>query len=212
MLKVTEIFKSIQGESTWAGLPTTFIRLTGCNLRCNYCDTKYSYNGGEPITIEKIIKIVHDNGAKQVCVTGGEPLLQSNVYNLMTQLCDLDFKVSLETGGHMLVSKVDPRVKKIIDVKTPDSGEGQSFKMENLQFKDVNTEFKFIICSKEDLDWSDNFVRKNALLENNTVLYSPSYKEVDERWLAENILEKKLNVRLHLQLHKYIWSFTDRGI
>lgn len=212
MLKINEIFYSIQGETTYVGIPTVFVRLTSCNLRCTYCDTKYSYHEGEMQNIEHIINEIASHKTPYVCITGGEPLLQKEVHVLMNTLCDQGYKVSLETSGSKSIEQVDSRVKVILDVKTPDSGAANSFFMENISFSTPSTEYKFVICSEEDFDWSENFCRQHKLFENFVVLYSPSYGQVSERWLAENILQKKSSARLQLQLHKYIWSPEARGV
>ncbi len=161
---------------------------------------------------EKILAAIQAHGAKYVCLTGGEPLLQKEVYPLMTELCNLNYRVSLETSGDIDCRLVDARVKKIIDVKTPDSGEGKSFAMANLEFADVNTEFKFVICSEKDFDWAENFILETGIVDKSVVLYSPSFNDISEKWLAEKILSKKSSARLHLQLHKYIWSPLVRGV
>ncbi len=212
MLKINEIFYSIQGETTYVGNPTVFVRTTACNLRCTYCDTKYSYHEGENQTLESILAEINSHGAEYVCVTGGEPLLQKEVHTLMKTLCDNGKKVSLETSGSKSTELVDPRVKVILDVKTPDSGAADSFVMDNLKFANASTEFKFVICSEKDFDWSEEFCRQYDLFKNFVVLYSPSYGQVSERWLAEKILLKKSSARLQLQLHKYIWSHETRGV
>lgn len=212
MLKINEIFHSIQGESTLVGAPTVFVRLTGCNLRCGYCDTKYSYYEGEFQSQDQILEKIHSFGAKHVCITGGEPLLQKEVIPLMKELCNRGFVVSLETSGSRPVRDVDPRVRIILDVKTPGSGEGDSFLLENLQNLPPNTEFKFVICSEADFKWSENFCRQHQLFGKFIVLYSPSYEEAEPRWLAEKILQEKSPARLQLQQHKYIWSPYARGI
>lgn len=212
MLKVNEIFFSIQGESTSVGLPTTFIRLSGCDLRCSYCDTTYAYYDGQKISIDAIVDKIRAYPSENVCLTGGEPLLQKASLQLMSQLCDLGYKVSLETGGHISCRNVDPRVRKIIDVKTPGSGEGNSFCNENLDLPDVNSEFKFVICNEEDFYWADKFVRVHRLNEKYVVLFSPMFEAVSPRWLAEKILKEKSSARLQLQLHKYIWSPDSRGV
>jgi 7-carboxy-7-deazaguanine synthase len=212
MLKINEIFYSIQGETTYVGNPTVFVRTTACNLRCTYCDTKYSYHEGENQTLESILAEINSHGAEYVCVTGGEPLLQKEVHTLMKTLCDNGKKVSLETSGSKSTELVDPRVKVILDVKTPDSGAADSFVMDNLKFANASTEFKFVICSEKDFDWSEEFCRQYDLFKNFVVLYSPSYGQVSERWLAEKILLKKSSARLQLQLHKYIWSSETRGV
>lgn len=215
MIKINEIFYSIQGETTYSGLPTVFVRTTGCNLRCAYCDTKYSYHEGQLQTQEQILSEIQKYPTPYVCITGGEPLLQKEVFELMTKLCDLGLKVSLETSGSKSIAGVDERVKIILDVKTPDSGEVESFLSENLQHARNSTEFKFVICSEKDFDWSENFCRQHDLLKNFTVLYSPSFGQVSEIWLAEKILSKNSTapfIRLQLQLHKYIWSPDTRGV
>jgi 7-carboxy-7-deazaguanine synthase len=205
MIKINEIFYSIQGESSYAGNRTVFIRTTGCNLRCSYCDTTYSYYEGEHKSIEEIVAITDGYEADYVCITGGEPLVQPEIHKLINILCDKGYHVSLETSGSKSIKSVDPRVKIILDVKTPDSGAANSFLMENLDFTRENTEFKFVI-------WSEQFCGQQDLLKKFTVLYSPSHGQVSEKWLAERILQKKLKVRLHLQQHKYIWLPTTRGV
>lgn len=212
MLKINEIFYSIQGETTYVGIPTVFVRLTACNLRCTYCDTKYSYYDGEMRDLEKILLEIDSHKAPAVCITGGEPLLQKEVHTLMSLLCDRGYKVSLETSGSKSIEKVDPRVKVILDVKTPDSGAADSFIMDNIRFSTPSTEYKFVICSQKDFEWSEEFCRQHNLFENFVVLYSPSYGQVSERWLAECILQKNSSARLQLQLHKYIWSPETRGV
>ncbi|HWU44011.1 MAG TPA: radical SAM protein [Bdellovibrio sp.] len=212
MLKINEIFHSIQGETSYVGHPTVFVRTTACNLRCTYCDTKYSYYEGEMKSLENILNEIASFKAQYVCVTGGEPLLQKEVHELMTTLCDRGHKVSLETSGSKSIKDVDARVKIILDVKTPDSGAANSFLLENIAMSTSTTEYKFVICSEEDFDWSESFCRQHNLFENFMVLYSPSYGQVSERWLAEKILQKKSSARLQLQLHKYIWSAETRGV
>lgn len=212
MLKINEIFYSIQGETTYVGIPTVFVRLTACNLRCTYCDTKYSYYEGESQTLDSILKAIESHKTKFVCITGGEPLLQKEVYTLMTTLCDLGYQVSLETSGSKSIEFVDPRVKIILDVKTPDSGAADSFVMSNIDHSNATTEYKFVICSDKDFQWSEEFCRQHKLFEKFVVLYSPSYGQVSERWLAEKILHQNSSARLQLQLHKYIWSSETRGV
>ena len=212
MLKINEIFYSIQGETTYVGLPTVFVRLTACNLRCTYCDTKYSYYEGDMKTQENLIEEIASHKAQYVCITGGEPLLQKEVHPLMKELCDRGYKLSLETSGSKTIKDVDPRVKIILDVKTPDSGAADSFLMENIALSTSSTEYKFVICSEKDLEWSENFCRQHNLFEKFVVLYSPSFGQVSERWLAEKILQKNSSARLQLQLHKYIWSSETRGV
>ncbi len=212
MIKINEIFYSIQGETTYAGLPTVFVRTTGCNLRCAYCDTQYSYYEGSFRDNSEILTEIKKYSTNFVCITGGEPLLQKSVLILMSLLCDLNYKVSLETSGSRIVDQVDPRVKIILDVKTPDSGAKDSFLLENLNSANTLTELKFVICSENDFNWSENFCRQHDLFEKYTVLYSPSYGNISERWLAEKILIKNSPARLQLQLHKIIWGPHERGV
>jgi len=211
---INEIFYSIQGESTRAGLPTVFVRTTGCHLRCNYCDTMYAYKEGTKMSIEEIIEEVRKHGTPYVCLTGGEPLLQKELPDLAKQLCDQGFEVSLETSGDLSCAAIDERVKKIIDIKTPDSDAHKGLHVDNFpQMKTVGVkdEYKFVICSKDDFEWSENFCNENALFKNNVVLYSPSHKDFDAKWLADKILKRKSKARLQLQLHKYIWSSSTRS-
>ncbi len=212
MLKINEIFYSIQGESSYVGNPTVFVRTTGCNLRCSYCDTKYSYYEGENRPLSDILQTIASHKAKYVCITGGEPLLQKPIFALMTELCNQEYFVSLETSGSKTLELVDPRVKVILDVKTPDSGAANSFAIENLLLAAPSAEFKFVICSENDFNWSEEFCRQHYLFEKHTVLYSPSFGQTTERWLAEKILRQNSSARLQLQLHKYIWSPEKRGV
>ena len=213
MLKVNEVFHSIQGESTYAGLPTVFVRLTGCHLRCHYCDTQYAYFEGEKRSQEDVLETIAAFNARYVCITGGEPLLQQKAcLSLMTELCNRNYNVSLETSGAVSIAAVDPRVKIILDIKTPDSGAENSFLFENLEKINVNTEFKFVICSESDFHWAESFVRENKISENHCVLYSPSFGKISEKWLAKKILSESSKARLQLQLHKYIWSEHQRGV
>lgn len=212
MIKINEIFYSIQGETTYSGLPTVFVRTTGCHLRCTYCDTQYSYYEGRFKDNSEILTEIKKYSTNYVCITGGEPLLQKSVLILMSLLCDLNYKVSLETSGSKVIDQVDPRVKIILDVKTPDSGAKNSFLLENLNFANTLTELKFVICSENDFNWSENFCRQHDLFEKYTVLYSPSYGNVSERWLAEKILNENSPARLQLQLHKIIWDPNKRGV
>lgn len=206
-LRITEIFFSLQGEARTVGLPTVFIRLTGCPLRCSYCDTTYSFTGGEKYTLTAIIQQVADYGAKYVCVTGGEPLAQPNCLPLLTALCDAGYQVSLETSGALDVSQVDRRVSKVVDLKTPDSGEAHRNLYENMQHLTANDQIKFVICSRQDYQWAkfkmDEFQLNQRVSD---VLLSPSHQQQDPRELAEWILADKLAVRLQVQLHKYLWN------
>lgn len=211
-IKINEIFFSIQGESSWAGYPTVFVRTSGCHLRCTYCDTTYAYHEGQLMSVGDIVEKIKSYPAHYVCITGGEPLLQQNIYELMSTLCDLGYNVSLETSGDKDCASVDARVKKIIDVKTPDSGAPGAFSMANLNFANAHTEFKFVICSEADFAWAENFAREKNLFEKSNVLYSPSFKIMTEQWLAEKILHGNSRARLQLQMHKYIWPSTARGV
>ncbi len=212
MLKVNEIFFSIQGESSQMGLPCVFVRLTECDLRCTYCDTEYAFYEGEMLSLEHIIEQVSSYGCKLVEITGGEPLLQSEVYELMTRLCDLGFSVMLETGGHILVDKVDARVKKIIDMKTPSSGMLRKNDYRNLEIAAPTDEIKFVIGSRLDYDWAKHVIAQYRLTERLTVLMSVVFGELAPQTLAEWILADRLPVRFQLQMHKYIWSPETRGV
>ncbi len=212
MIKINEIFHSIQGESSYVGYPTVFVRTTACNLRCTYCDTKYSYYEGDFFESAQILHRIKSFDTKHVCITGGEPLLQKSVHTLMTALCDLGYTVSLETSGSKSIEAVDPRVKIILDVKTPDSGAANSFLIQNLQWATPSTEFKFVISSVQDFDWSEKFCRQHDLFKKHIVLYSPVFNAMKEQDLALLLLGKKSRARMQLQLHKYIWSPELRGV
>lgn len=210
ILKINEIFFSLQGESSKAGLPTIFIRLSGCHLRCQYCDTQYAYHKGESLEIKSLVQKIKQYPSKHICITGGEPLLQKNVYSLMTQLCDKAYQVSLETSGDKSTVLVDPRVKKIIDIKTPHSKANASVHPDNLKNLS-NTELKFVICSDQDFYWAENFIKENNLTQSK-VLYSPSWEEVTATHLAEKILSSGSSAQLQVQLHKYLWPNKQSGI
>lgn len=213
MLKINEIFFSIQGESSLVGLPTVFIRTSGCHLRCTYCDTTYAYHEGEKMSVEDIYTRIQEYPVKQVCLTGGEPLLQKNIYDLIEILLKNDYKISIETSGDLDCHKLPSQIKKIIDVKTPDSGEPEAFNYKNLLFnEDPETEFKFVICSERDSEWAFNFVKEHNLTKESKVFFSPSHGKIAANWLAEEILKNNAKVRLQLQLHKYIWSEHKRGV
>lgn len=205
-LKLTEIFLSIQGEADSVGWPTVFVRLTGCPLRCKYCDTQYAFHGGEWFTVEQILERVAEHSARHVCVTGGEPLAQKNCLPLLRSLCDAGYHVSLETSGAIDVSDVDPRVVRVVDVKTPASGEARRNRFENLEVLRADEQVKFVICDRADFEWSRNLVREKALHHRCTVLFSPGYGQVQPRDLAQWILDERLPVRLQVQLHKYLWG------
>jgi 7-carboxy-7-deazaguanine synthase len=205
-LKITEIFHSLQGEAANVGLPTVFIRLTGCPLRCDYCDTAYAFSGGEWTDIEAIISNIKQYNTPHITVTGGEPLAQKNCIELLNQLCDLNFDVSLETSGAILVDQVDKRVVKVLDVKTPASKEDSKNKFENFMFLNAKDQVKFVICDENDYRWSKQLIDQHELESKCEVLFSPSHGQLDATVLANWILEDKLNVRFQIQLHKYLWG------
>ena len=206
-LRITEIFFSLQGEARTVGMPTVFIRLTGCPLRCVYCDTTYSFTGGEKFTLADILAKVAHYGARYVCVTGGEPLAQPNCILLLTALCNSGYDVSLETSGALDVSAVDSRVSKVLDLKTPDSGESHRNLYDNIQHLTTHDQVKFVICSRRDYDRARFKVDEYQLPQRvSDVLFSPSHEQQQPRELAEWLLADKLQVRLQLQLHKYLWN------
>jgi len=205
-LRITEIFLSLQGETRTVGLPTTFIRLTGCPLRCGYCDTAYAFHGGESRSLTDILQQVADNGAHYVTVTGGEPLAQKACLELLTLLCDQGYEVSLETSGALDVSDVDPRVIKVMDLKTPGSQEVTRNRLENIPHLLPHDQVKFVICDRNDYEWACNMLNEHQLIERCEVLFSPSYKQLENQALADWIITDKLAVRFQIQLHKYIWG------
>jgi len=205
-LKITEIFHSLQGEADTAGVPTVFVRLTGCPLRCQYCDTAYAFHGGEWWEVPAIVARVREFATRYVCVTGGEPLAQKGCAELLTTLCDAGLRVSLETSGAMPLADVDPRVIKVVDVKTPGSGEEPRNRYQELALLTPQDLVKFVICSRDDYEWSRARVRELTLPAGCTVLFSPSHEQLAARALAEWILEDRLPVRLQIQLHKYLWG------
>ena len=206
-LRITEIFHSLQGETSTTGLPTVFVRLTGCPLRCSYCDTAYAFEGGHKAALSEIVATVGSYGANYVTVTGGEPLAQPECIELLRQLCDLGYRVPLETSGAMPVQMVDSRVVKIVDLKTPGSGEVTRNLYENIEYLLPHDEVKFVICNRQDYDWSCLKIDELRLRDKVTeILFSPSQGELAPKQLAEWILRDKLNVRLQLQTHKYIWG------
>jgi 7-carboxy-7-deazaguanine synthase len=205
-LKITETFVSIQGEADAVGWPTLFIRLTGCPLRCRYCDTEYAFYGGEWQTVDALVDLARSSNLRHVCVTGGEPLAQKSCLELLTRLCDAGFKVSLETSGAMDVSHVDARVSRVVDLKSPDSGESHRNRLENLPLLGERDQLKLVLCSRSDYEWARDFVRSGCGGARCPVLFSPSWQQLDARELAEWLLADRLDVRLQVQLHKYLWG------
>jgi 7-carboxy-7-deazaguanine synthase len=211
-MKVCEIFASIQGESSYAGLPCTFVRMSGCNLRCSYCDTVYAYEEGTELTENEITGKVHALGIRIVEITGGEPLLQAGVLPLTKRLLDYGFRVLIETNGSQDIRQVDKRAVLIPDVKTPGSGMPNTFLMSNLGHLRPVDELKFVITGREDYEWSRNFVKEHSLTGRCTLLFSPAFGMLPPRDLAQWIMEERLEVRLNLPLHKYIYGPDVRGV
>lgn len=205
-LRITEIFQSLQGESSTVGWPTVFVRLTGCPLRCTYCDTSYAFKGGSWMSIGNILHRVDELGARYVTVTGGEPLAQKACIPLLSELCDKGYQVSLETSGALDVSGVDPRVMKVMDLKTPSSGEMDKNMYDNIARLNSHDEVKFVICDQQDYQWAKQQLDKWKLTEQCDVLFSPCHGQMDATELADQILRDKLPVRFQLQLHKLIWG------
>jgi 7-carboxy-7-deazaguanine synthase len=205
-LRINEIFHSLQGEADAVGFPTVFVRLTGCPLRCQYCDTEYAFHAGDWHDIDAIIEQVRGFGAEHVCVTGGEPLAQPNCLRLLTRLCDEGFNVSLETSGAMNIAEVDARVSRVVDVKTPGSNESARNRVENFDLLTARDQLKFVICSREDFDWSKAYLQEHGLPGRCQILFSPSYQQISPTSLAEWILADRLHVRFQLQLHKILWG------
>jgi len=205
-LKVTEIFLSLQGETNTVGFPTVFVRLTGCPLRCQYCDTSYAFSGGEWIKLDDILSRVSAFSTNFITVTGGEPLAQKTCTKLLACLCDKGYTVSLETSGAIDVSTVDSRVNKVIDIKTPGSGEVDNNLYANLKYINRTDQIKFVICNEHDYTWSKNMLVEYELMNQCEILFSPSYDELKAGDLADWILKDRLAVRLQIQLHKYLWG------
>lgn len=205
-LRITEIFCSLQGEARAAGWPTVFVRLTGCPLRCGYCDTAYAFHGGEWRDIDAIVDEVQSHGVRHVCVTGGEPLAQKRCIALLQKLCDAGFDVSLETSGAIDIGEVDARVSRVVDIKTPGSGEVARNLWGNLPLINARDQVKFVICSRADYDWAKDVLAEHRLDERCEVLFSPSYMQVKPRELADWIVADRLPVRFQMQLHKQLWG------
>ena len=205
-LRIFEIFHSLQGESSRVGLPTVFVRLTGCPLRCGYCDTEYAFHGGSTQTLEQILREVAQYQAQYVCVTGGEPLAQKACNDVLKALCDAGYSVSLETSGAMDISQVDERVSVIMDIKTPGSGEESKNLWTNIPYLKAKDEVKFVLADRTDYDWAKQILEKYQLTEKSPVLFSPVYKTLPPADLAKWVLEDHLPVRMQLQLHKILWG------
>lgn len=204
--RITEIFYSLQGETRTIGLPTVFVRLTGCPLRCGYCDTEYAFTGGQKMEIADIVEQVAAYNPRYVTVTGGEPLAQQTCHQLLTELCDLDVEVSLETSGAMDISQVDPRVVKVMDLKTPASKEESKNLYTNIDLLSRNDQIKFVICNQDDYQWSKQKLDEYDLVTRCEVLFSPIHGDLEPSQLADWIIEDNLPVRMQVQLHKYLWG------
>ncbi len=205
-LRVSEIFHSLQGESSRVGLPTVFVRLTGCPLRCGYCDTDYAFSGGETLALDAILERVDEYQTRFVCVTGGEPLAQRACLDLLTALCDRDYSVSLETSGALDIGAVDPRVARIVDIKTPGSGEVDKNRWENVAHLKPHDELKFVLTDEADYRWARHALELYGLSERCPVLFSPAHGRLAPGQLADWILRDRLPVRMQIQLHKYLWD------
>lgn len=205
-LRITEIFYSLQGETRTVGLPTAFIRLTGCPLRCGYCDTAYAFHGGQIMTIADILAKVAAYQPRYITVSGGEPLAQKNCISLLSLLCDQGYEVSLETSGALDVAAVDPRVVKVLDVKTPGSGEVHRNLYSNFAHLNSHDQIKFVMCHRQDYEWAKQALNEHNLPAKAQILFSPSYQDLPARDLADWIVEDNLPVRMQVQLHKYLWN------
>ncbi len=209
-LRISEIFLSLQGESDTVGWPTVFVRLTGCPLRCHYCDTAYAFSGGEWMSLDEVLVQVAEYRIRHVCVTGGEPLAQKGCLELLSRLCEAGHEVSLETSGALDIARVDPRVSRVMDIKTPVSGEAAQNRYENIDHLTPRDQVKFVIGSRDDYDWSLAVIEKYSLTERCMVFFSPCFGQVEATELAEWILADRQEVRLQLQLHKILWG-DERG-
>ncbi|MES9825969.1 MAG: 7-carboxy-7-deazaguanine synthase QueE [Candidatus Thiodiazotropha endolucinida] len=205
-LRITEIFLSLQGEGRGAGYPTVFVRLTGCPLRCHYCDTPYAFSGGEKYTLEEILQQVAGYDVEHVCVTGGEPLAQSECLSLLRALCDAGFRVSLETSGALDIGSVDERVARVMDLKTPGSGEMQRNRMSNIDLLRADDQVKFVISDRADYEWSCEQLKRFRITDRCEVLFSPAQDRMNPTQLADWMIEDRVQARLQLQLHKLLWG------
>jgi 7-carboxy-7-deazaguanine synthase len=205
-LRITEIFHSLQGETSRVGHPTVFVRLTGCPLRCSYCDTAYAFTGGENMGVADILRQVAEYAPRYVTVTGGEPLAQKNCLSLLKALCDAGYEVSLETGGALDILEIDTRVMRVVDVKTPASGESAKNRWENLALLTRHDEIKFVLCDENDYQWAKQVLRQYHLADKCTVLFSPVHGKLNATELAGWILRDRLPVRMQVQLHKILWN------
>ncbi len=205
-LQITEIFYSLQGESSTVGMPTVFVRLTGCPLRCGYCDTEYAFTGGEQQTLDQVMRQIAEFGCKRVTVTGGEPLAQKRCQDLLGMLCDKGYQVSLETCGALDISGIDPRVIKVMDIKTPGSGESEKNLLANIEYLSGADQIKFVICDEADYIWSKQMLEQLQLADRTELIMLPAFGQQDAEQLAEWILQDRLPVRFQMQLHKQLWG------
>ena len=211
-MKISEIFTSIQGETSFVGLPFTFVRLTGCNLRCSYCDTQYAYEEGTEYSLDAVVAEVNKRAVSRVVITGGEPLLQDETYILCSRLLDAGVTVLLETNGSILIKDVDQRVHRILDLKCPGSGMDKYMNLQNVDYLTVRDEIKFVISDRKDFEWALEILNQHEMQGRAHVLFSPVSDRLHPQELAEWILQEKLNVRLQLQIHRYIWPDRRRGV
>lgn len=205
-LRITEIFVSLQGEAADAGYPTTFVRLTGCPLRCQYCDTAYAFHGGEKTTVAAVVEQVKQRGVPRVCVTGGEPLVQAGCFDLMRTLCDQHFDVSLETSGAVDIAQVDSRVRRVVDIKTPGSNEQSRNRLANLEVLQSTDQLKFVICDRADYEWSQAFLSQHDLVNRCEILFSPSWGQLPPADLSQWMIADNSVARFQVQLHKVLWG------
>lgn len=205
-IRITEIFHSLQGESVTVGLPTVFVRLTGCPLRCQYCDTAYAFNGGDVVSVDNIIARVASYACQYVCVTGGEPLAQPGCIDLLERLCNAGHSVSLETSGARSITDVDERVTVVMDLKTPGSGECEKNILSNIPHLKPSDQIKFVLCNREDYQWACQMITDHRLTEHAQILFSPSFEQLNATLLADWIIQDRLPVRFQLQLHKILWN------